>query len=61
MTITLHWWALPIAIVLLGLIVLVWPRQSSGGYANLGDLGGIMFFVLTLIAAMAICVGHWLA
>lgn len=60
MSITLHWWALPIAIILFGFIVMVWPRQSSGGYIDLSGLGNVSFFVLTLVIAGALCLGHWI-
>jgi hypothetical protein len=60
MTIALHWWALPVAIVIVGLVFLMWPRQSSGGYIDLSGLGDVMVFFACVVVAAGICVGHWL-
>ncbi|URL59603.1 hypothetical protein IM816_05765 [Luteibacter flocculans] len=60
MTITLSWWALPVAMVVLGLIALVWPSKSGGGYVDLSGLGQLAIFFVCLIIAVSICVGHWI-
>lgn len=60
MTITPHWWALPLAVALFGLVVLIWPRKSGGGYVDLSGLENLAVFFLCLVVAVGICVGHWL-
>lgn len=68
MTITLHWWMLPAALAILGLVVAIldklWDdRHSSGGYfgsAFNGCLGVVACGVLW-VAAAGICIGRWLA
>lgn len=62
MTIELHWWMLPIAVLVIGLW---WAWRIIGdpkndGFFNFGGIEGLFVAAGSVVAAMAICVGHWL-
>lgn len=55
MTITLHWWMIPVALVCWGAITLF--RAPTAGFEGIGNaMGAIALFAI----AAAICLGHWL-
>lgn len=54
MTITLHWWMVPAALVLLGVCALIRAPSGLEGLAH-GFVGTVMFGL-----AFAVCLGHWL-
>lgn len=55
MTITLHWWMIPAALVLLGL-VLAWLDDSTG---YLGGMAGAFGLFVCFAMAIAFTVGHF--
>ncbi|WP_426269162.1 hypothetical protein ACN9MB_13125 [Dyella kyungheensis] len=57
MTITLHWWMLPVAILLVGFFI-AWRHEDQGGY--MPDLTGAAAVLGSILFAGAICLGHWL-
>lgn len=66
MTLTLAWWALPIALVFVGLVApvvcLIWSGRQSGMLGGLFEgLLGIALFVICFGIAGGIFVGRWMA
>lgn len=57
MTITLHWWLIPLAIAILG-FVFMWFADRQGGI--LGGLFEMFGAVVCWVVAIAICITHWL-
>jgi len=58
MTITLHWWMIPMVLAIAGVITFVWPSRS-------GDFGVGAFFqaiagTALIFMAIAFCLGHWI-
>lgn len=58
MIIHLHWWFIPIAIVLAGFF-LAW-RMNDGGNGYMPDPFPAIVLVVSLLLAAAICLGHFL-
>ncbi len=64
MTITLGWWAVPIALVIVGGL-LAWvyhaKHYSPGGYFGdpITPLFSLVIFVLFALTALGICIGKW--
>ena len=59
MTITLHWWMLPLAALMIGIIVTIAAPPGSGMF----DLTPLIWFFVALlfvIAGLGIVVGHFL-
>lgn len=62
MTITLHWWYLPIALVACGFIGAWWVgRDSTGGWMDMTPLFSAVVFVLFAAGAVGIVIGRFLA
>lgn len=59
MTITLHWWMLPLLFVILAFILPPLFSTPSSGPVSLDILPGLIFLALT-IAAIGIVIGHYL-
>lgn len=59
MTITLHWWALPVALCVVAAVFAYLSRRNSydGMFSGLGE--GLVSCALVVMALM-VCVGHWL-
>lgn len=57
MTITLHWWMLPLAIVIAGIFI-AWRHEDRGGY--MPDLTKPFVIFVATVIAVTLCVGHWL-
>ena len=57
MTVTLHWWLVPVALVAFGLVCLV-VDERRGGYLS-GILGGVVLLVC-LASAIAFTAGRFL-
>jgi len=58
MTITLGWWAIPLAIILIGWIwAWIDTRNDSGMFAG---MFGALIFLGSLITAAAVTLGHFL-
>lgn len=62
MTITLHWWMLPLVIFVIGVLWgLKVGNTPEGGYFPMnGVIGAAIMFIMAVIS-IAICVGRWLA
>jgi hypothetical protein len=58
MTITLHWWMAPIAIVVIGYIWAEINYRTAKGYLG-GFESGFIFFI-SIIATIFITIGHFL-
>ena len=56
MTITLHWWMVPLGLTVLGVFLLVMDGRQ-GGYAS-GLIGGVAF-TACIAAALAFTLGHY--
>lgn len=54
MTITLHWWMLPIALIIVGIVGM--SRDKSTGMC--GGLTGMLFLFGCIIAAVFVCIGY---
>lgn len=61
MTITLAWWTLPIAFVVLGIVGAFVFGRSRGDYDMVSPLLGLGCILGGLIAAVALLIGKWLA
>lgn len=67
MTLTLAWWALPVGLVLLGIVAIVvceiWAMLSGGGMLAgfFEGLVGIAIFLVCLFMAGGIVIGRWLS
>ena len=61
MTITLHWWILPLALALIGIGggFFIGSRPESG-YLQFNPLIGFIWFCAFSIGAVSICVGRLL-
>lgn len=57
MIITLHWWMIPILIILIGAYIS--SQDTSTGYG--GGITGGFVFIVALVVAIAFSIGHWLA
>jgi hypothetical protein len=57
MTITVHWWMIPIIIILGGAYIS--SQDNSTGYGG-GVMGGFVLLVAIAIA-VAFSIGHWFA
>lgn len=57
MTIHLHWWAIPLLVVFVGLFI-AWRHEDQGGY--MPDFTGPLVIFVAIVIALALCVGHWL-
>lgn len=58
MTITLHWWYVPVVLLLLALVVAVSGWRSRGGMFD--GVAEAMMAVFLVLLALAFCLGHWL-
>lgn len=58
MTLTFHWWVLPLIIVAVGFIFYRIDRNEGGMFAGL--FGGLLF-IASICVALAICLGYWMA
>lgn len=60
MTITLHWWMLPIALFLLPFVYrMIKPYEGGGGYFGSMDLEGMFFGIVSWAIAIGIIIGHF--
>ena len=61
MTLTLHWWLLPLLICIAGV---AWARKVDHSRLNkdgmFPDMAGGMILLGTMIACMALIIGHYL-
>lgn len=58
MTITLHWWWIPVTLVVLGWIIGA-RFKSTGDYDFFTPFIGLAIFLGCLIAAVAFTIGKW--
>lgn len=67
MTITLAWWAWPVALIVIGFIALfvclAWSERQGGGYLSgfFEGLVGIVLFLICAGIAGGMLLGRWLA
>jgi hypothetical protein len=58
MTITLHWWAIPVGIVLIGWVwALISDSNDSGMFSG---MAAALIFLVSLVVAAAITCGHFI-
>jgi hypothetical protein len=57
MTITLHWWMVPVAIVAFGFVIAGLHKDQSG---FMPDMTGPLVIVASILVAAAITLGHFL-
>lgn len=53
-TVALHWWYLPIALVILGCALFAWSTRSGGDWGVLRSLAGLIWFGICAGAAAGI-------
>jgi len=59
MTITLHWWYLPIVLAILG--VIIGSRfRSTGDYDFVTPILGLAIFLIFLVGGIGVLIGHFL-
>lgn len=66
MTITLYWWAIPLAVALTGWAIAgIYYRKNYSPSGYFGDFVtpfiAAVIFGLSLLLAIGICIGRWLA
>ena len=62
MTVTLHWWYLPISILVAG-IWWAWKLvsdPSNDGFFNFGGIMAAFVFGASILCALGVCVGRWI-
>lgn len=61
MTLTLHWWMLPLAIIVVGVGcgAKVFNTPESGMFP-MNPLVGVVTALAAIGLAVAVCIGHWL-
>ena len=60
MTITLHWWLIPLAIVVCGWSLAAIIGSRAQGWDFVSPLVAFALFVGSTVAAVAFCVGRWI-
>lgn len=61
MTITLHWWLIPILLVVIGFLVARTKRfQGDGSPNDPRPILGLGIFAIFVVAAIGVTVGHFL-
>lgn len=61
MTLTLHWWMIPLAILVIGIgfAIKIFNTEESGMFP-MNPIIGVFSALATITIAAAICIGHWL-
>lgn len=62
MTVTLHWWWISIICVAVPILyAIIFPAKRTGDWDFFSGLPQLIFIVIGIVAAIALCIGRWLA
>ena len=63
MTLTIHWWVIPLVLFALGFIIPpIWPGlKMRGDYDMITPLVCAAIFIFFTVISIAVCVGYWIA
>lgn len=59
MTITLHWWLIPVVLALVGVALILWPYEDNGPF-DLTKVFHVIIAIALFAVALAVLIGHWI-